>query len=137
MRFWNANLLGIQYGGSIYSFVDPFYMIMWLKNVGKGFSVWDKAATIWFLKPGRTDLTAEFLLSEEDVTEVKKALQELGRIDWVRKVALRNSQGEVVAQAHFDPEDVLAHPKAAGFCQQCPSWAKSSCASTGPQEPAV
>lgn len=98
LRFWNANLLGTQYGGSIYSFVDPFYMIMWIKNLGRDFVVWDKAATIRFLKPGRTDLTAEFQLTEEDVAVVKAALQEQGRMDWVRKIAILNNQGEVVAE---------------------------------------
>ncbi|MCE5316434.1 MAG: DUF4442 domain-containing protein [Parachlamydia sp.] len=98
LRFWNANLLGTQFGGSIYAFVDPFYMIMWIKNLRSDFVVWDKAATIRFLKPGRTDLTAEFHLSEEDVAEVKAAVQEQGKMDWVRKVAIHNSQGEVVAE---------------------------------------
>lgn len=73
-------------------------MIMWIKNLGREYVVWDKAATIRFLKPGRTDLTAEFQLSDADVAEVKASILAQGRMDWVRKVVIYNSQGEIVAE---------------------------------------
>ena len=37
-------------------------MIMLIQNLGPGYAVWDKAATIRFLKPGRTTLYAKFTL---------------------------------------------------------------------------
>src|SRR5262250_862262 len=52
------NYVGTIFGGSLYGAVDPVYMIMLIKILGPGYTVWDKAATIRFLKPGRATLFA-------------------------------------------------------------------------------
>lgn len=97
LRFWNSNYVGTQYGGSIFSMADPFYMVMLMKNLGTDYSVWDKASKIRFLKPGRTDLFADFDLSEEDLKIIKEQTNELGKIEWIRKVSIKDKNGEVVA----------------------------------------
>ena len=43
-----------MFGGSLYASVDPFYMIMLIRNLGSEYIVWDKAATIRFKKPGKS-----------------------------------------------------------------------------------
>lgn len=98
LRFWNANFVGTQYGGSIFSLADPFYMIMLIKNLGPEYVVWDKSARINYLKPGKTDLSAEFKLSEEDLEGIRKAVAETGKIEWSRVIDIKNAQGEIVAQ---------------------------------------
>ena len=45
------NYVGTIFGGSMYAAVDPFYMIMLIRNLGTGYTVWDKAASIRFRKP--------------------------------------------------------------------------------------
>src|SRR5438045_2663392 len=52
------NYVGTIFGGSIYSAVDPIYMIMLIKTLGPGYIVWDKSATVRFRKPARTTLHA-------------------------------------------------------------------------------
>jgi acyl-coenzyme A thioesterase PaaI-like protein len=47
------NYVGTIFGGSLYGVVDPLYMILLIKILGPRYVVWDKAATIRFLKPGR------------------------------------------------------------------------------------
>ena len=65
-RTWfNINYVGTQFGGSIYAMTDPFYMLMLMHNLGPDFVVWDKAAAIDFLKPGKSHLFAEFRLEPE------------------------------------------------------------------------
>ena len=61
------NIVGTIFGGSLYGAVDPFYMIMLMKNLGPGFAVWDKAAAIRFRKPGRAkvDRTYTVMLVDE------------------------------------------------------------------------
>lgn len=98
LRFWNANFVGTQYGGSIYSMVDPFYMLMLIHHLGKDYVVWDKAASIRFLKPGRTALTAQFQLTEEDLSAIRQTVAEQGRIEWKRTIAIKDSEGAVVAE---------------------------------------
>ena len=58
-RFYNNNVYGTHFGGSLYSMVDPHYVLMVLKILGKGYIVWDKAASIDFIMPGKGTMTAE------------------------------------------------------------------------------
>lgn len=67
----NQNYVGTQYGGSIYSMTDPFYMLMLLKNLSRDYYVWDKGATIDFVSPGKTDLIAEFRVTPELIEQIK------------------------------------------------------------------
>ncbi len=62
LRFYNKNYVGTQFGGNLFAMTDPFYMLMLLKNLGNDYIVWDKSATIKFLKPGRTQVHVDFNL---------------------------------------------------------------------------
>lgn len=98
LRFWTANFVGTQYGGSMFSMTDAFYMVMLIKNLGPGYSIWDKAATIRYLKPGKTDVFAEFNLSQQDLDEIKKTVEANGKMEWIRKVEILNTEGELIAE---------------------------------------
>ena len=50
---FNRNYVGTQFGGSLYSMCDPFFMLILAEALGRGYIVWDKAATIRFRRPGR------------------------------------------------------------------------------------
>ena len=98
LRFWNTNYVGTQYGGSMFSLTDPFYMLMLMQNLGKEYTIWDKAASIRFLKPGRTHLTAKFTLSEEDIKAIQAEVKEKGRMEWKRTVQIYNLSSECIAE---------------------------------------
>ena len=68
------------------------------ENLGPEYTVWDKSATIRYLKPGRTDVTAEYLLTEEDLESIKKAVAQDGKLHWMRKVEIKDANGEVIAE---------------------------------------
>ncbi len=97
-RFWNRNYVGVQYGGSIYSMVDPWYMLMLMRNLGRDYIVWDKAATVRFLKPGDTRLTAHFSLTDEQIMLVKAAADSNYKAEPVFTVEIKNTRGETVAE---------------------------------------
>lgn len=99
-RPWNRNLVGTQFGGSMYAMTDPIYMAMLISNLGKGFIVWDKSASIRFRKPGRTDLYAEFRITEEDLSEIKRRLETEPKIDWERDVLILDRSGQLMAEVH-------------------------------------
>jgi acyl-coenzyme A thioesterase PaaI-like protein len=92
------NYVGTIFGGSLYAAVDPFNMIMLMKNLGPGYVVWDKAASIRFRKPGRTLLSATFLLDEAEVAEIRRLLQEQPKVDRNYTVHLMDAKGEVHAE---------------------------------------
>jgi acyl-coenzyme A thioesterase PaaI-like protein len=66
----NRNYFGTHYGGSLFSMTDPFYAIMLLHNLPRGYVVWDKASHIEFKLPGRGNVFARFRLTDTQVAEV-------------------------------------------------------------------
>ncbi|WP_010114071.1 PaaI family thioesterase [Acinetobacter sp. P8-3-8] len=69
----NQNIVGVHFGGSLYSMVDPFYMLILMHHLGPKYVVWDKAATINFLSPGRSTVYADIRLDFAEIEQIKKA----------------------------------------------------------------
>lgn len=91
------NYVGTIYGGSIYAGIDPIYMLMLIKNLGRDYVVWDKAAKIRFKRPGRETLFAEFLLTEAELSEIKTLLETGKSVDRIYTVKLADENGKVHA----------------------------------------
>ena len=80
LRFYNQNYVGVHFGGSLYAMCDPFYMLLLinvLNNSPKSgtkkrgdFIVWDKAASIEYVKPGIGTMTAEFRITDEVLNSI-------------------------------------------------------------------
>ncbi len=98
MRRWNRNYVGAHFGGSLFAMTDPFYMMMVMENLGKGFVIWDKAASIRFRRPGKGTMRAEFRLTEERLAEIRTALEQDGRVDARFAVEVKDAGGIVVAE---------------------------------------
>lgn len=98
LRIYNKNYVGTHFGGSLYSMVDPFYMLMLLKQLGPGYVVWDKAASIDFKKPGRGLVSAEFELSEERLAEIRGVVDSGEKMEPEFVVQIRDEAGDVVAE---------------------------------------
>ena len=98
LKFWNRNYVGTQYGGSLYSMADPFYMLMLINLLGKGYIVWDKGATIRFKKPGVGKVYAQFRLTQEQLEEFKLALKTSNKIEPVLTVFIKDEAGQVIAE---------------------------------------
>lgn len=92
------NYVGTIFGGSIYAAVDPVYMIMLIKNLGRDYIVWDKRATMRFRKPARTKLHARFLLPPEELDDIRAKLTIDDRIDRLYRVDLVDGAGTVHAE---------------------------------------
>lgn len=95
---WRSrNYVGTIFGGSLYSSVDPIYMIMLIRLLGPAYVVWDKAATIRFKRPGRTRLSARFEISEAETDEIRRELDTRDSIDRIYDVTLADGDGVVHA----------------------------------------
>ncbi|KHD24007.1 translation elongation factor P (EF-P) [Vibrio caribbeanicus] len=70
LRWWNKNANRTQYGGSIFSLTDPVYSLMLMGILGDQYYVWDKEASINFIKPGQSDLYADFIVPSEQLEEI-------------------------------------------------------------------
>lgn len=72
MGLTNRNYVNVHFGGSLFAMADPFYMLMYIKNLGPDYVVWDKAAEIDFVRPGRGRVWAEFRLSAADFQRARE-----------------------------------------------------------------
>jgi hypothetical protein len=72
LRWWNRNAVGTMFGGSLFAMTDPFYPLMLQYNLGPGYIVWTKSASMEFVSPGRTIARAGFLLSPENLDEIRR-----------------------------------------------------------------
>ena len=98
LRWWNKNANRTQYGGSIFSLTDPVYALMLIGILGKQYYVWDKQAEIHFIKPGNTDLYADFLISEDLLSQILKATANGDKYFPEFVVQVKNTKGDVVSE---------------------------------------
>lgn len=98
LTFYNKNYMGTQFGGSLYSMTDPWYMLMLIKNLGSSYIVWDKAATINFRKPGKGTVYAEFNLTEAHLEEIRATLVTQNKMDYIFKVEIKDKEGKLIAE---------------------------------------
>jgi len=96
-HWYNRNYVGTHYGGSLYSMADPFYMLMLIRNLGPGYIVWDKAASVRFRRPGRGTVRAEFRLTQQQLDSFRERLQTEEKIEPTFVVEIKDELGEVVA----------------------------------------
>lgn len=98
LRWWNKNANRSQYGGSMFSLTDPIYALMLMGILGEQYFVWDKEASINFIKPGRGDLFGEFNLPSGQLEEIYNQTQygEKSFPEFV--VHVKDRQGDVVAE---------------------------------------
>lgn len=70
---FNRNYFGTHFGGSLYAMSDPFWALLVVQRLGKGYIVWDKAGEIEYVSPGRGDVFAEFKLTEDRLEGIREA----------------------------------------------------------------
>ncbi len=95
---FNRNYVGTHFGGSLYAMCDPFFALILIAALGPEYVVWDKAATIRFLRPGRGTVRASFEIAEETVEEIRLAADAGERVEPVFTAQVLGEAGEVVAE---------------------------------------
>jgi Domain of unknown function (DUF4442) len=96
---------GTTFGGSIYGCIDPVYMTMLSMILGEKYIVWDRAATIDFIKPGRSALYATFQLAEKEIEQIRAELETAERIQRAYSPELVDEHG--VLHAKFSKTIVI------------------------------
>ncbi|WUD76505.1 DUF4442 domain-containing protein [Streptomyces sp. NBC_00510] len=69
---FNRNYVGTHFGGSLFSMSDPFWMLLVMNRLGRDYLVWDRAAEIEFVSPGKGDVFADFKLTEHRLEEIRE-----------------------------------------------------------------
>ena len=71
-RVWNTNYMGSHFGGSLYSMCDPWFMFILIHHLGQDHIVWDKSASIQFLRPGTGKVTAKFEIPMSEIERIRQ-----------------------------------------------------------------
>jgi len=94
----NLNAVGTHFGGTLYAMCDPWFMLILMHALGDEYIVWDKAAHIQFLRPGRGTVTATFYIPPERVAEIRAAADRGEKIEPTLTVDVVDEQNETVAR---------------------------------------
>ena len=115
LTWYNRNLLGTAFGGSLYSMCDPFFMFILLIQLGEEYIVWDKTANIEFVKPGKGTVFANFKVSPEQVSDIKIAVDRDGKGVFEFPCEVKDGEGKLIAKLHkgvYVRRKEFAKPKA-------------------------
>lgn len=95
------NYVGTMFGGSMYAAGDGVFMVMLIKTLGPGFIIWDKTATVRFRKPARTTLYGRFLLSPEEIEDIRTSTAGGDAVERIHRVELTDRAGTVHAEIEW------------------------------------
>ena len=93
----NKNIVGTQFGGSLYSMVDPFYMTMLMHQLGSSYVVWDKSSYIEFIAPGKTRVTARMKIPNNEIALIRNLAENGEAVFRDYKTDIVDDQQKIIA----------------------------------------
>lgn len=90
ISFKNRNYVNSIFGGAMFSAVDPIPMVQLINLMEKDFVIWDKSAEVFFKRPARENLYAEFNYTSEELEKIKMEVQQHQEIEIVKTTHLTN-----------------------------------------------
>src|SRR3546814_19323814 len=113
----------------------PCWMIMTMRALGDGYIVWDKAATIEFVKPGRVTVVAEFDLGDEVLAHIRGATADGDKcLHWF-ETDIIDGDGDIVAQVRKQVYVRRTQPRGATHSAGAPVDAYRKSLGSGPSVP--
>lgn len=98
LRWYNRNIMGTHFGGSLYAMVDPQMMLMLINRLGKDYIVWDQAAEIAYVKPATGTVEARLSLSDSQLDEIKSKTSGGAAYRPSFEIVIRDVDGIVVSK---------------------------------------
>lgn len=99
LRWYNRNIVGTHFGGSLYTMIDPHLMLMLMQLLGKDYLVWDKAANIEFIKASKREVTSVFKISDAEIENIKVNTDSGEKYFPTFEVEIRDTNKDLVAKA--------------------------------------
>ncbi|MGC6416012.1 MAG: DUF4442 domain-containing protein [Bradymonadia bacterium] len=94
----NTNYVGTHFGGNLYSMCDPWFMFILMHHLGADYTVWDKAASIDFIRPGRGEVTAAFHIDERTIENIRSQADRGQKVLPEFVVNIVDEGGDIVAR---------------------------------------
>lgn len=72
ISYKNRNYVNSIFGGSMFSAVDPIPMVQLMNLLDADYVVWDKSAEIFFKRPAKENLFADFTYTQNEIDAIKE-----------------------------------------------------------------
>ena len=96
---WTANTNGTAFGGALFAATDVLYGALLSGQLGGGYQVWTKSATIDFHNPGRGRLRCVVEVPRAEADAIRDQLTGHPRTSVVHTAVITDSRGATVAEA--------------------------------------
>ena len=96
-RIFNRNYVGSHFGGSLFAMVDPFFMLMVMRNLGNHYYVWDLRGEIDFCTPGHGQVWADLKIDQALIDSITQATASGEKFQKRFEVSIINQENKVVA----------------------------------------
>lgn len=101
LSYKNRNYVNSIFGGSLFSSVDPIPMVQLINLLGDDYVVWDKSAQIFFKRPAKEHVYAEFKVTQEELDDIKTRVKAENEINLEKVTVLKNkSRDKVFCEVH-------------------------------------
>ena len=90
LTYKNRNYVNSIFGGSMFSAVDPIPMVQLINLIGDDYVVWDKSAEIFFKRPAREDLYANFNYTFQEIEEIKDKVAKENEVEIIKTTLLKD-----------------------------------------------
>ncbi|BBH54271.1 YiiD C-terminal domain-containing protein [Fluviispira sanaruensis] len=98
LKFWNKNIKGTQFGGSLYSMTDPFLVLLLMHHLGNDHIIWDKSATIHFKKPAESKVFAKILITKEQIDNIRKNTANGNKMEPTFNIFINDESKNLIAE---------------------------------------
>ncbi|WP_190810114.1 PaaI family thioesterase [Flagellimonas sp. S3867] len=90
ITYKNRNYVNTIFGGSMFSATDPIPMVQLINLLGPDYVVWDKSAEIFFKRPAKETLYAEFQYTLNELEEIKAQVIRQNELEIIKTTDLTN-----------------------------------------------
>lgn len=98
LRWYNRNVAGTHFGGSLYAMCDPFFVFAAYSYFGDNYIIWDKSASIEYVRPGIGTVQALFEIDKEALIRMKSEVDRLGKKNYNFEADIVDHKDRVVAK---------------------------------------
>ncbi len=96
LSYKNRNYVNSIFGGSLFAAVDPIPMIQLMNIIGDDYVIWDKHAEIFFKRPAKEDVYAEFTYEQEELEDIKNRVIRENEIEIIKTTRVTNSNKSII-----------------------------------------
>lgn len=96
---WTANTNGTAFGGALFAATDVLYGALLSGQLGGGYQVWTKSATIDFRAPGRGRLRCVVDVPGPEADAIRERLNDHPSTSVVHTAVVSDSRGTTVVEA--------------------------------------